>query len=542
MAKKELSFEELEKQITSLPYDKFRRLMIGYAKTTGTDICKLDDEITYGDFQKRMEVLHINDCCPFCGSINVRKNGKRNSGLQRYKCNDCEKRFTRLTNTILDKTRWHYQLWIEMVYMILNEFSIVDMQNLLEKDYACYGLNKKTIMLWREKIMHAMASVPMPVLSGVIQVDETFIRESQKGSKHLESYIKGEERLPHRGPVTSKYGVLGPEFATVTTAVDSRGYCVCYVACMGQLKADVFFDLFDNHFESVSYLCSDANSIYQKYCNLRHIPHYVRPSNYLDELKRNGYVMASEPGHNKTANREIEKKLYSEGLIDEIVIDGIQIRDFDTFAEIKYENSLSLARVNQLHSDIKLYINKIKRNVTTKNLADYIGAFTYLRNWKAAHGYYAVSKKDAEEILVELIATRTNITITESTDKKLALPKPSGQYVRVLKEETEKARKASKNGFFKFHSDDGFESFQTKPFLNQLPTYRLKELAKRCKIKRYTTMTNYQLVSSLLKVPDIEKTIYEFVNDIRNEKIDEEDLRVNKAKTYAAEKRKISDK
>jgi len=37
----------------------------------------------------------------------------------------------------------------------------------------------------------------MPKLSGIIQVDETFIRQSQKGSRSLVSYLgMGEEREP----------------------------------------------------------------------------------------------------------------------------------------------------------------------------------------------------------------------------------------------------------------------------------------------------------------------------------------------------------
>lgn len=54
------------------------------------------------------------------------------------------------------------------------------MMNVLEKDYSCEGINYKTVWLWRMKFIHALAEMPIPIVTGVVQVDETFIRESQK--------------------------------------------------------------------------------------------------------------------------------------------------------------------------------------------------------------------------------------------------------------------------------------------------------------------------------------------------------------------------
>ena len=62
--------------------------------------------------------------------------------------------------------------------MTINYFSLKEMQNVLEKDYGCVGISENTTFLWKHKLIHAVASLPMPKLSGVIQVDETFIREA----------------------------------------------------------------------------------------------------------------------------------------------------------------------------------------------------------------------------------------------------------------------------------------------------------------------------------------------------------------------------
>ena len=113
---------------------------------------------------------------------------------------------------------------------------------------------------------------------------------------------------------------MGSEVATVITAVDSRGYCVCKVASLGKVSPELFFDLFDEHFDNISYLCSDANSIYEDYCKLRNTPHYVRPSNYIKMIGEHGYVIQ--------ATEEFEKY----GTNDSITAHPSTLLRFDRFS------------------------------------------------------------------------------------------------------------------------------------------------------------------------------------------------------------------
>lgn len=50
---------------------------------------------------------------------------------------------------------------------------------------------------------------------------------------------------------------MGPEFATVTTAIDNTGHCVCYITGLGKLTVNVFTDLFEKHLNSPAYICTD---------------------------------------------------------------------------------------------------------------------------------------------------------------------------------------------------------------------------------------------------------------------------------------------
>ena len=56
--------------------------------------------------------------------------------------------------------------------MTLNNYSLQDIVNVLSKDYSCTSINIKIVWLWRLKLIHALAALPMPKLTGIIQVNE----------------------------------------------------------------------------------------------------------------------------------------------------------------------------------------------------------------------------------------------------------------------------------------------------------------------------------------------------------------------------------
>ena len=528
MAKTTLSYDQLLNAVQELPYKHFAAIVQDYARISGKSFEQELKAITVTSLQMRLESLGINSSCPKCGSEIIKKSGVRNSGIQVYRCTVCGVRFTRFTGTILEKTRWHWDVWIKVLQETLTDSSIPRTVNVLEQDFGCDGIDPKTVWLWRMKLIHALASHPMPKLTGVIQVDETFIRESQKGSRALVSNVKGEERTARYGRIPSKLGVLGPEFATVTTAIDTTGHCVCKVSGLGKLTPEQFIEQFEEHLISPSYLCSDANNTYLYYSQLFNIPHYVKPSNYLNVLEKNGYVIGNKlPPEVKKKNQSILRRLYSAELIDRICNRGEL--SFEEFQELKILNGLNLGRVNQLHSDIKKMINKDKINVSTKYLQDYIGYFTYVKNWTADHGHYPSSTKDAESIFLDILTIRENFTLKDVKNQSVELQKPSGRYVSQLKKETKKARKATGNRYFKFDEEDGFKNFDKRAYLSDLPKTRLYAICKECGLKKYKSLSLWSVISQLLKHPNIDMIIYRLLGEERYYDISEEDLEEIKA-------------
>lgn len=427
------TMNDLTNFLNTLSYNDFKNIVEQYSEKNNVNFDSQMEALVTNSLETKLHNLKVNCTCPKCKSSIIVKNGKRPNGIQEYKCKDCGTKFTKFTNTILEKTRWHWDIWIKVLEMTINNFSIKKMVNVLEKDYGCTNINEKTVWLWRMKLIHSIANLPQPKLTGNIQIDETFIRESQKGSRNLVSYIKGEERIARYGFNPSKYGIMGSEFATITTAIDNKGYSVCLVSCLGKLSSELFVDLFDEYLESPSYICTDSNSIYNKYCELNNIAHYVKPSNYDKILNEYDYF-----NKNNEDKEKLLLKLYNEDKIDKILNKGIL--NYLEFKGLKSKNRLSLARVNELHNEIKKFINVNKTNISTKYLNDYILFFNYIRNYKVRNDNYPSSKKDVEKIFIEILTQKVNYTINDINNKQLDLPKPTGKYMAMLKEETEKLK------------------------------------------------------------------------------------------------------
>ena len=63
------------------------------------ELLQLSDAIKQSCFEFLFS-SHI-EYCPYCGSIHIVKAGKNSKGRQRYKCNNCKRRFINSTNHLM---------------------------------------------------------------------------------------------------------------------------------------------------------------------------------------------------------------------------------------------------------------------------------------------------------------------------------------------------------------------------------------------------------------------------------------------------------
>ena len=542
--KTSLSKKKVSEYLKALPFAEFKKMVEEYSECTQSNLDTEMRRLVTLDHQKRLEELGINSTCPQCGSDIIVKNGIKSTGVQKYKCTKCSHEFTRFSGTVLEKTRWHWDAWVTALNALFDGASIVDTRNKLIDDCGCTGIDKKTVWLWRMKLIHALAAYPKPTLSGVIQADETFIRESQKGSRHLESFVKNVKRRPRYGCSPSLCGVMGPEFATITTIIDDSGHCVCKVSGLGKLTTEQFVDFFHSHMVSPAYLCSDANKTYKEYCRMFDIPHYVKPSEYDQILKANGYIAIDDRmrstidiGPIEAENQKIIEKLYAKHKVERI--DNRGNISYLEFCTLKEAYGLNLARVNELHNELKKLIYDTKINVSTKYLPDYVGYFTFYKNWTVDHNKAPTSLKDAEEILVEILKLRINYTVEDVERQTIEVPKPTGKYVAMLRTETEKARVATQNKYFKFNEEDGVRTFNKRDYLLDLPDYKFYAICRECEMERgYKKLSKWSVANMLLKHPDIDDIIYRTIANDRKSKISEEDLEYIAAEAYKTKAKK----
>lgn len=518
---KSMSFEELSDTVNKLSLTEFMKLIDNYSENNNSNLNKSKLEIVQKDIQQKLVLNGINQSCPYCHSKMIVKNGTHGV-VQRFKCQKCQKGFTLFTGTLLEKTRYPWEVWVKVLEMTLNNLSLETMVEILSNDYGLLGIDRKSISTWRHKLTHAMAMVPMPILSGVIQIDETHFREDQKGSRRLVSFVTGEERKPRRGAIPAKLGVMGNEFANVVCMVDAKGYAVAKVVGLGKLEIETFFNNFDKYISNPSYICADGNLVYQEYCKLRNYRLYVRPSNYLNIIKKNT-VDKSEHEQQKILN-----KLYKNHQID-YIFEGPNMT-YEGFCNLKQENGLSLSRVNQFHSFLKEHLVTESHGITTKFLPDYVGTYVYIRNWSLKHNHLPVSSKDAEDILIELLKLKDNFKIDKIENTKITSTASSSRYMALLKEKTETARALTGNEMFKFTEEDGVINFNIRNFLNNLPAYKLNKLRAKYRIPK--KWVKYAIINKLLEMPNINNDIIELIDEYKANKIEDEDRKAVIAKKY----------
>ena len=114
------------------------------------------------------------------------------------------------------------------------------------------------------------------------------------------------------------------------------------------------------------------------------------------------------------------------------------------------------------------------------------------------NGNYPSSKKDVEKIFIEILTQKVNYTINDINNKQLDLPKPTGKYMAMLKEKTEKLQILTDNTFT-FNAEDNVATFNKREILLNIPKYKLYELAKYYKIPKYKKLAKWCLASLLLK-------------------------------------------
>ena len=528
-----------KRHLMKLSLEELTAYLKEYEKVRQVKVLDQINQMKQEEIQTKLEALSPVSACPSCNSNNFVKNGSR-YGLQRYYCKNCKTTFSVTTDTFMEGTTWTWEVWVKLVQMTVNNYSLDAMLDTLEKDYDLVGLNRKSVHLARHKLLYAMSLMPKPTLTGIVQVDETFFRENQKGTrtdlgKKLINVLPKsvEVRLPRRGYSPSRMGVLSPEYACVVCAVDNSNHAISIITSMGKADPAMFIDHFDQYFKDITYLCSDGSPLYKDYCVLKSIPHYVRPSSFVGNLRKAGYIAGVRSQSDDdavkelyTKNKKIAAQLYTDGVLD--YIETANSMPFNEFCKIKYEYGLNLSRVNAFHNYLKLNLEKETTGVATKSLPAYVDAFTFLYNWRHDHKTTLSSMKDAEILLTELVKNKNAFTLNDMKKRDFYIaPKPTGRYLALLDKATKEMRRKTDNKFFKFDEEDRVISFDHRKYIKETTVGKLRPYGKKYGIKGYTRMKHWALYSTIMDLPkeDIEDIVCDLISNDKTYSIYLEDIR-----------------
>lgn len=430
--------------------------------------------------------------CPICGSVNHVKNGTNSNGTKRFKCLKCGKSYTASTNTIFEGTSYSWEEMVNFVYMVISK----DTVSRIAFNTGNTKLSQGATWMTMHKIMHILSQMNESIiLKDVIEIDEKYFRETQKGSRNLVSFIDNtHHRYPRTHNKASKCGIFGPEFINCLCAVDNSGHYWAKCICLGTMQLEQL-QVIDNYIDSknVNYICTDKYSAYKEWIEGKPYIHYVEPSTYRIERKARGYIDTDDTYNHLTEqeyklDKDINIQMYKEGRYPHL--ENTKKMSYDEFVTIRYKFNLGINRVNGFHGMLDNYLVSDTKGVNSNYLQDYIGTFVYLQNYKTDHNIVTFTKAEAEQILKEMIKFTLSVkhspTDSEILDMKINLPRPNKKETKKAEDEMREARKlitmVKKDSHDKseYEGDDEISQylFNKTKFFNNLGTVRLNEIIK----------------------------------------------------------------
>ena len=195
--------------------------------------------------------------CPHCAGRHCHRHGEAN-GLQRYRCLGCRRSFNALTGTPLARLR-HRDRWLPYLQCLLTSTTVRDAADSV-------GVAKSTSFRWRHRFIAAIRRERRPALQGIVEADETYLLESQKGSRHLDRPAR------RRGGRASRPGV-NREHDCILVARDRSRCTYEFVAGRGPISARRLAACLEPVIERDVLLVSDGALAYQAFARsvpLRH--------------------------------------------------------------------------------------------------------------------------------------------------------------------------------------------------------------------------------------------------------------------------------
>ena len=241
--------------INNLTEEQKQQLIIALQaslKSSKSAAVKLSEELREARFNKGF-------ICPHCGDAHIVRHGTY-KGKQRYLCRNCNSTFGDLTNTPLSRAKLP-EKWAPFIECMLHGYS-------LRKSSEIIGVSYVSLFYWRHKLLAALTESENTPFNGIVEMDDTFFRYSEKGKKNLKN------RKPRkRGGRASSAG-FNIEHVSVLVARDRVKNTYSRVAGLGRIGALTVDKHIGGLISADNILCTDGFKPFKKYARDRGIECY----------------------------------------------------------------------------------------------------------------------------------------------------------------------------------------------------------------------------------------------------------------------------
>ena len=195
--------------------------------------------------------------CPHCRCPGWQRHGQAN-GLQRYRCRQCRRTFNDLTGTPLARLRLRAK-WLDFLDTLLASRPVRAAADALQ-------VHRNTAFRWRHRFLERVKEDRPACLNGIVEADEMFILESQKGSRKL-------DRAPRkRGGAASRRGI-SRELDCILVARDRGGQTIDAVTGRGALGKRQLERHLLPFLERQVLLVTDSRAAYRAFARAHGIAH-----------------------------------------------------------------------------------------------------------------------------------------------------------------------------------------------------------------------------------------------------------------------------
>lgn len=184
--------------------------------------------------------------CPHCSSTEIRANGKHN-GVQRYYCKSCSTYFRDTTGKVSFGLKKGNLLKTYLYHMLMG-LSI-------EKCAKQTGICVQTSFDWRHKILAAFEQSVPEGFHGIVESDDIFFLESDKGSRALNRPAR------KRGSKATKRGISNEQVAVVVTC-DRSDNKELRVVTKGRISKKDLDHVLEGKLDKAETLCTDTHRSY----------------------------------------------------------------------------------------------------------------------------------------------------------------------------------------------------------------------------------------------------------------------------------------